>query len=176
MYLSSKSWAENKTCQNNNCIPSASGRSNGRNKFLVTIASMAMLDHVNLEFIPNSGKPLRIGVCRYKNKLNQKVMWDHIYKQNMALKMKLPPVAWTNSATAAPPWAGPWSVGGQGRKFVFWRRVDRGSRPRGALPGRPGWPPAPRKRLKVNFLLVISHVEWLEPVDCDSDCEPPDKT
>ena len=95
-------------------------------------------------------------------------MRDHKYEQSMAFKIKLPPVAWRDSATAALPWAGPWSAWGQRRNILFWRRVDRGWRPWGALLGHPGWPPEPWKRLKVDLLCVFSHVELLEPVDWDS--------
>ena len=94
-------------------------------------------------------------------------MRDHKYEQNMALKIKLPPVAWRNSATAASPWDGSWSVGGQRLKILFWQKVDRGWRPWGALLGHPGWSPKPWEWLMVDLLRIFSHVEQLKSVDCD---------
>ena len=39
-------------------FPSASGRTMGKNKFLVPRAGIAMTDLVNLEFVYNPGQPL----------------------------------------------------------------------------------------------------------------------
>ena len=48
----------------------------------------------------------------------------------MALKIKLPPMAWRNSATTTLPRSGCWSVRGKRRKLVLRRRV-------GETPSRP---------------------------------------
>ena len=62
---------------------------------------------------------------------------------------------WRNSATAAPPRAGSWSVRGQRWKLIPWRSVGRGRWPQRDRLSDSGWSPSPCEWLEVELLVVF---------------------
>ena len=89
----------------------------------------------------------------------------------MALKIKHPPISWRNSATTTLPWAGRWSLGGQRRKILFWRRIGWGGGPQRGWLGDSCWSQSLRERLEVELLLAFLFVEWLYTIDCHSNSD-----